>query len=446
MNEWLPRGIIHGCIEKGATQMRIDTRKRKNAMVGLRQVSGEQVMLGQLFRVINQGKKALDGVMLDMGRMVAESIMLIEREELAGPDYYPTNPDLQKWAHESGSIFIGDQKLKAKRPRLRDVARGEVPLKSYQALHSPGQFSEELLQKILRGVSAQKYGETVIEAANAFGVSPTAVSNKIVELTGQKLRQFKERSLADFKPFALFVDTIHRGGEAFLVALGVDLAGEKKALGFWQGNSENHELCEELFKDLERRGLILSKRIIFVTDGGSGLIKALRDRFGKKLIHQRCAIHKSRNLQKHLAKQYRKEAHRRLKAALEQVSYSDAKLMLSELEVWLREKNESAADSLLEAFEELLTLHRLKVPTMLRVSLMTTNPIESMFSTVRHCERNLKRSRGSKMLQRWLGSVLLYCEEQFKKVEGYREIAQAVANIEALEQTGQQSAAMKRAA
>lgn len=426
--------------------MRIDTRKRKNAMVGMRQISGEQVMLSQLFRVINQGKKALDEVMLDMGRMVAESIMLIEREELAGPDYYPTNPNLQKWAHENGSVFIADQKVKAKRPRLRDVVHGEVPLKSYQALHSTGQFSEELLQKILRGVSAQKYGETVIEAANAFGVSPTAISNKIVELTGQKLRQFKERSLADFKPFALFIDTIHRGGEAFLVALGVDMAGEKMALGFWQGNSENHEICEELFKDLERRGLALSRRIIFVTDGGSGLIKALRDRFGKKLIHQRCAIHKSRNLQKHLAKQYRKEAHRRLKAALDQVSYADAKNMLKELDGWLREKNVSAADSLLEAFEELLTLHRLKIPTMLRTSLMTTNPIESMFSTVRHCERNLKRSRGSKMLQRWLGSVLLYCEGQFKKVEGYKDIAQAVANIEALEQAELQPAAMKKVA
>lgn len=430
--------------------MRIDTKRRKNTMVGMKQISGEEQMLGTLFRVINQGKAALDGVMLDMGRMVAESIMLMEREELAGPDYYPTNPDLQKWAHEDGSIFIGDQKLKIKHPRLRDVVHGEVPLKSYQKLHSPGVFSEELLQKILHGVSAQKYGETVIEAAKAFGVSSSANSQKIVELTAQKLRQFKERRLEDFKPFAVFIDTIHRGGEAFLVALGVDLAGEKKALGFWQGNSENHVLCEELFKDLERRGLVLGRRIIFVTDGGSGLIKALRDRFGKKLIHQRCAIHKSRNLQKHLAKNYRKEAHRRLKAALEQTSYSDAKLMLNELEVWLREKNESAADSLLEAFEELLTLHRLKIPTMLRVSLMTTNPIESMFSLVRHCERNIKRTdgkgRGSKMLQRWLGSSLLYCETRFKKVEGYEEIAQAVANIEALEKTEQQPAPMKKAA
>ena len=120
--------------------------------------------------------------------------------------------------------------------------------------------------------------------------------------------------------------------------------------------------------------------------------------------------------------------------------------MLKELEGWLREKNESAADSLLEAFEELLTLHRLKIPTMLRTSLMTTNPIESMFSLVRHCERNLKRSRGSKMLQRWLGSTLLYCESRFKKVEGYEEIAQAITNIEAFERAEQQPAPVKAAA
>ena len=42
--------------------------------------------------------------------------------------------------------------------------------------------------------------------------------------------------------------------------------------------------------------------------------------------------------------------------ALEQNSYTDAKSMLGDLEKWLRSKNESAADSLLEAFEERLFL------------------------------------------------------------------------------------------
>ncbi len=130
-------------------------------------------------------------------------------------------------------------------------------------------------------------------------------------------------------------------------------------------------------------------------------------------MHQRYAIHKSRNLQRHLPKQDRKAAHHQLKTALEQTSYADARQMLRELEAWLRSKNESAADSLLEAFEELLTMHRLKVPALLLKTLMSTNPIESMFSLVRHSERNIKRTRGSLMLQRWLETVLLYCEGRF---------------------------------
>ena len=425
--------------------MRQETRQRKHAMAGLRAISGEQQMLGALVRVIGSGKQALDAVMLEMGRMVAESIMLIEREELAGPDYYPTHPGLQKWAHEAGSAYIGDQKVKVTRPRLRDVEQGEVPLKSYARLHATGDFSEELLEKIVRGVSAQKYSETVLGAARAFGVSPSSVSQKMVELTAQKLKAYQTRSLAEYTPFALFLDTIHRGGEAFLVALGVDLSGEKMALGFWQGSSENHEICEALFRDLERRGLVLSRRILFVTDGGSGLRKALRERFGKKLVHQRCAIHKGRNLQRHLAKRYRHEAHRQLTTALEQTSYAEAKQMLLELEAWLRTKNESAADSLLEAFEELLTVHRLKVPTLLRKTLLSTNPIESMFSLVRHSERNIKRSRGSAMLRRWLGTVLLYCEQQFKRVKGFAGIAEVMATIEA-EHAEPQLAQTKKAA
>jgi hypothetical protein len=57
---------------------------------------------------------------------------------------------------------------------------------SYARLRTQGTFSEELLEKILRGVSAQKYAETVISWAKAFGVSPTAVSRKRVGLTAQK--------------------------------------------------------------------------------------------------------------------------------------------------------------------------------------------------------------------------------------------------------------------
>jgi transposase-like protein len=355
--------------------------------------------------------------------------MYIEREELSGPEYYPISSKIQKWASQGGSIYLGDQKISVEHPRLRSKKR-ELALESYQKLKEPGAFSEELLCKILRGISSQKYSETVIEAANAIGVSASSVSRHIVAVTTRKLKEFKERDLSEFRAFAVFIDTVHRAGQAFMVALGIDTEGQKQVLGFWEGASENNEVCRELFADMERRGLKISNKIIWVTDGGKGIIKVLKDRFGKKLIHQRCTIHKDRNIQRHLAKRYRKEAHRRFKTALEQTKYKDARQMLLEFERWLRGINESAADSLLEAIEEILTLHRLKVPALLRKTLHSTNPIESMFSTVRDCEGNIKRYRGSRMSQRWLAAVCLHCEKGFKRVKGYKDINEVVKRIE----------------
>ena len=409
--------------------MRVDTRKRKNARRVLEQMYGKEAMIDRMYQIISQGKQGLDAFLLDVGRTMAEAIMYIEREEISGPEYRPVSSDMKKWASQGGSIYLGDQKVVVEHPRLRG-AKGEMVLESYQKMKEPGRFSEELLCKLLRGISAQKYQETVIEAAGAFGVSASSVSRHIVGITTKKLKDFKERDLSDFKAFAIFIDTVHRAGCAFMVALGVDREGQKRVLGFWEGASENHEVCGELLADMERRGLSLSKKILWVTDGGGGIIKALKERFGRKLIHQRCTIHKDRNIQKHLPKRYRKQAHGRFRTALEQTSYQDAKQMLNALERWLREINESAADSLLEALEEILTLHRLRVPALLRKTLHSTNPIESMFATVRDCEGNIKRYRGSSMSQRWLAAVCLHCEKGFRRVKGYRGIKEVVRKIE----------------
>ena len=120
---------------------------------------------------------------------------------------------------------------------------------------------------------------------------------------------------------------------------------------------------------------------------------------------------------------------------MEQKSYKDARQMLLEMEKWLREINESAADSLMEAIEEILTLHRLKVPALLRKTLHSTNPIESMFSTVRDCEGNIKRYRDSRMMQRWLASVLLHCEKGFRRIKGFASIPDVIVSIEAEEES-----------
>lgn len=409
--------------------MKIETKSRKKAMAGFRQITDQEQQRQTMHEILQSGSQALNALTHELGRQVAQFILYAEREELAGPDYYPSENGLQKWASEKGSVYLGGQKVSIQRPRLRR-GKHEVSLKSYEAMRQKNGFSEELLATTLGGLAGRRYKETLYNSAQAFGVSPSTVSRRLVEVTAQKLKEFKERPLKDFAPFAMFIDTIHRGGQAFIVALGLDISGQKQPLGFWEGATDNAEIAKAMLDELEERGLKLNAKVLFVIDGGKGTAKALKERYGRKLLLQRCTIHKDRNIQSHLPKKYRKEAHRRFRIALEQNDYKEAEKMLMELEQWLRAINESAADSLLEAFNDLLTLHRLKVPLLLRKTLHSTNPIESLFSRVRQCEKNIKRYRATGMAQRWLGTILLYAEKSFRTIKGHEQIKEVLAVIE----------------
>lgn len=397
------------------------TSKGKHSAKGFRNVIGHEHMAEMLLGIVDHGKSALDQAALDLGQLLVESILYMQRESIAGPDYQPT-PGIIKGGTQAGSVYIADRKMRIRVPRVRSILDGELTLDSYQAMKSKSGFSNELLNKCLSGLSQRRYRDTVLDAATAMGVSKSTISNHLVELTEAKLKEFLERSLGDVTPFAIFIDSIHRGGSAFVVALSVDQHGYKKPLGFWEGATENSDVCQSLLRELERRGLVLSQNVIWVTDGGSGIKKALREKFGSALLHQRCTVHKSRNIQRHLPKKYRDEAAVWFRRAIDHMKYEDAKGELDDLYNWLTKINISAAASLKEAEDEVLTLHRLRVPDLLRKTLHTTNPIESMFATVRETELNIKRYRDSKMRQRWLATVLLHAEKGFKKVRGYMQI------------------------
>ena len=420
--------------------MKQTTKKRKAAASEIQVLFGEERLAKQMLNIVSFGKRAFDSLHHDLGRMLVESILLLERENITGPDHAPLTPGVFKWGHQGGSVFIGDQKVRLDKPRITGPD-GEIPLPTYEKLKERGQFSEELLGRLMAGLSGRRYEDVVVKAAEAFGVSSSSVSRHFVEASAKRLKEFTERSLAETKPFAIMLDTVHRGGIAFIVALGIDILGRKKVLGFWEGATENGTITTELLSDLEGRGLELTARCLFVTDGGKGIIAALQAKFGKRLMHQRCVIHKDRNIQRHLAKKYRKQAHQLFTAALKHTRFEDALKALQDLEKWLRGINPSAANSLLEALDEILLLHKLEVPEELRPTLRSTNGIENVFSTTRQREKNLKnynpeykgKPRKQGLARRWLGTVLLNAEAGFRAVNGAEHIPTVIAAIERIQ-------------
>jgi len=66
--------------------------------------------------------------------------------------------------------------------------------------------------------------------------------------------------------------------------------------------------------------------------------------------------------------------------------------------------------------EETLTVIRLGITGKLKLKLQSTNPIESMISTVRVIHRNVKHWCSGEMCLRWTAAGMLEAETRFRKV------------------------------
>lgn len=365
--------------------------------------------------------------------------LLMEQEvdELVGKRSVPSRErTAYRWGKDDGWCRIDGQKVALKRPRARQVDGKEVPLGSYLCFQQDPQLGPKLWREVMRGLSTRNYGRTVRRFAEAYGIEKSAVSDHFIEASRKKLRELLERDLSRLELCAVMLDGISFDGETFVVALGIGQDGRKTVLGLRQGASENAAVAGELCADLERRGLDFQRARLWVLDGAKALAAAVRKRAGEAALIQRCQLHKRRNVLGHLPDQHQPFIEQKLMAAWAMSSYEEARKALDSVRLELERINPSAARSLAEGLEETLTIHRLGVPEALRKTLFSTNPIESALSVVEDKCRRVKKWQGGDMKLRWVASGLLFAEEQFRRVKGYRDIPQLVAAIQALASRG----------
>ena len=86
--------------------MKSGTIRRKKARGGFEQAVGREEIVNRMYEIIRVGKQGADGMILELGSMVAEAIMDMEREERSGPEYDPSEEGLYKWAYQDGSIYL----------------------------------------------------------------------------------------------------------------------------------------------------------------------------------------------------------------------------------------------------------------------------------------------------------------------------------------------------
>jgi putative transposase len=371
------------------------------------------------------GKLALIQALIPLGLLAVAEALNQEVDRLAGERYSRKGglPDIVRWSQQRGSIYLGNQKVAVTYRRLRDRAKNrEIPLRTYHGLQQPHATDGALLLKILRGLSCRSYGECAEAIPAAFGLSPSSVSRRFIRVSARKLQQLCERRLDSYDFVALFLDGKTFAEDEMLIALGITLSGEKVILGFIESGTENERVCSDFLRSLIERGLRVDQGLLCIIDGAKGLHKAIQKVFGSQAAIQRCQWHKRENVVSYLPKSQQALWRRKLQAAYEKPTYTEAQAALHRCRQELRLLNASAVASLDEGMEETLTLHRLGVFPQLGLSLKTTNCLESLMAQVGQRTDHVDRWRNSDQKQRWVASALLDIEPRLRRVKGYRHL------------------------
>jgi len=110
-------------------------------------------------------------------------------------------------------------------------------------------------------------------------------------------------------------------------------------------------------------------------------------------------------LESYLLDSERSKVIREMNETYTEFNYKETKKNLEGLASSLEHKYLVEASSLDEGLDEILTLHRLKVPGLLRISFLTTNLIELARETARDIMGRVRGwSKGNQVL-RWLSCV-----------------------------------------
>jgi Transposase, Mutator family len=180
-------------------------------------------------------------------------------------------------------------------PQTRLSARGA------EEVSAPAEEVSLLIREaFLRGISTRQVGRVVGILAGEV-VSPQTVSRLSRDLD-EAVRQFHQAQLEGEWAY-LFLDGVSlwvrrpcgRQRVQMLVAYGVRGDGTRQLLGFVRSKGESQSAWEGLLQDLYRRGLKGEKLLLIVTDGGAGLAAAIETVYARAL-HQRCWVHKMRNI------------------------------------------------------------------------------------------------------------------------------------------------------
>ena len=284
----------------------------------------------------------------------------------------------------------------------------------------------------LRGVSTGDFQEALaaLLGTDAPNLSPGAVT-RLTAGWQEDYDRWQRRDLSARRYVYIWADGVYLQArmepmaECMLVVLGATPEGKKELVGFQVGVRESAQSWRELLVDLKARGLAVAPELA-VGDGALGFWKAVDEVFpGTR--HQRCWFHKMSNVLNHFPKSGQPAA----AADLRNISHAGTRAeALAAIETFREKyaaKYAKGVACLSKDTDALLAFY--DFPAEHWDHLRTSNPIESVFATVRHRTVRTKGALSQKTAKLMVFSLVRAASKKWRKLNGQNQLPRVIGGV-----------------
>jgi putative transposase len=331
-------------------------------------------------------------------------------------------------------VITGAGSLELQQPRVRDKSSDpDSRVKFSSSILPPylrrSKAIDELVPWLyLKGVSTGDFSDALqsITGGPVAGLSANTIV-RLKETWSKDFEAWSTRDLSSKRYIYLWADGIHvnvrledqeNQRQCILVLMAATEAGEKELIAVMDGYRESEASWNELLVDLKNRGLTVEPQLA-VGDGALGFWAAIRKVF-PKTREQRCWFHKSGNVLNKLPKSVQPRA----KEAIQQIWMAETRAAANIAFEAFMEKYEAkypqACECLKKDRTELLAFY--DFPAEHWRHSRTTNPIESVFATIRLRHRRTKGSGSRKTSLVMMFKLAESASKKWRRLTGHEHI------------------------
>ena len=284
----------------------------------------------------------------------------------------------------------------------------------------------------LRGVSTGDFQEALsaLLGKEAPNLSPSVIGRLKDEWAADYAR-WQKRDLSARRYVYVWADGVYLQArlepvaECMLVIVGATPEGRKELIGFQVGVRESAQSWRELLIDIQARGLTMAPELA-VADGALGFWKALEEIF-PATRHQRCWQHKTVNVLNKVAKSVQPAMKQDLREIWMAPDRASAEAAMGTFEKKYAAKYAKAVECLTKDREALLAFY--DFPAEHWDHVRTTNPIESVFATVRHRTVRTKGALSQETAKLMVFKLITAASKTWRRLQGENQLPKVIQGV-----------------